>query len=220
MLILALTFLVILGIILGAYYGFVVRAEEQDRTKLLRRIGKSGADAAALKTGHLEKPTQRLSGVRSLNVLLSRAHRFSSPLEELVTQSGLNITVGTLLLACGFMACVGYVLVKWATYFTYLGLAAAPIFALLPYFIVRKIRTRRLEKFEEQFPESIELMARALRAGHTFPTGLQMVADEIPDPVGAEFKLVSRQSELRHAAAGRAQSLRGLESRFWMPGSS
>jgi tight adherence protein B len=190
MLILAITFLLILGIILGAYYGFVVRAEEQDRSKLIRRIGRSPAGETTVKTGVLEKPTQRLSNVHSLNILLARAHRFSSPLDELVTQSGLKITVGTLLLACGFMACVGYVLVKWLTYFTYLGLAAAPLFAMVPYLVVRYVRTRRLEKFEEQFPESIELMARALRAGHTFPTGLQMVADEIEDPVGSEFKLV------------------------------
>jgi tight adherence protein B len=45
-------------------------------------------------------------------------------------------------------------------------------------------------KFEEQFPEAIDLIARALRAGHAFPTGLSMVADELGDPVGPEFKLL------------------------------
>jgi tight adherence protein B len=45
-------------------------------------------------------------------------------------------------------------------------------------------------KFEEQFPEAIDLIARALRAGHAFTTGLGIAADEIPDPVGSEFKLL------------------------------
>ena len=45
-------------------------------------------------------------------------------------------------------------------------------------------------KFEEQFPEAIELIARALRAGHAFTTGLALVAEELPDPVGGEFRLV------------------------------
>ena len=45
-------------------------------------------------------------------------------------------------------------------------------------------------KFEEQFPEAIDLIARALRAGHAFPTGLSMVAEELGDPVGPEFKLL------------------------------
>ena len=48
---------------------------------------------------------------------------------------------------------------------------------------------RRVRSFEEQFPEAIDLLARALRAGHAFITGLSMVAEEMPDPVGTEFKL-------------------------------
>src|SRR5205823_2062065 len=47
--------------------------------------------------------------------------------------------------------------------------------------------------FEEQFPEAIDLIARALRAGHALPTSLQMVADEIPAPVGTEFRLLFDQ---------------------------
>ncbi len=51
-------------------------------------------------------------------------------------------------------------------------------------------RAAASRKFEEQFPEAIELMARALRAGHALTTGLALVAEELPDPVGAEFRLV------------------------------
>ena len=219
MVIVALTFVLILGIVLGVYYVFVVRPESGDRSNVLRRIGRSGSPAAALKLGDLEKPRQQLSNVRAVNGVLTRAKAFSGPLDRLVTQSGLKITVGTLLLACGFAACTGYVLVKWLTYYTYLGLAAAPVFGVLPYLLVRRFRTKRLEKFEEQFPESIELMARALRAGHTFPTGLQMVADEIADPVGSEFKLVyDRQNfgmPLPDALKGLAQRVPILDARFF-----
>lgn len=220
MAIVALTFVLILGIVLGAYYLFVVRVEEGDRSKLLRRLRQPGLTPSGLKSGDLEKPVKKLSEVTALNVVLSRTQALSGPLERLVTQSGLKITVGTLLLACGFAACVGYVLVKWLTYYTYLGLAAAPLFGCVPYLIVRRMRTKRLEKFEEQFPESIELMARALRAGHTFPTGLQMVADEIADPVGAEFKLVyDRQNfgmSLADALKGLAERIPILDARFFV----
>ena len=48
--------------------------------------------------------------------------------------------------------------------------------------------TRRVRKFEEQFPEAIDLIARAMRAGHAFTTALAMVADEAPQPVAGEFK--------------------------------
>ena len=50
--------------------------------------------------------------------------------------------------------------------------------------------SRRMAKFEEQFPEAIDLIARALRAGHAFTTGLGMVADEVEEPVRTEFRLL------------------------------
>jgi tight adherence protein B len=49
-------------------------------------------------------------------------------------------------------------------------------------------RRSRLKRFEENFPEALDLMARAVRAGHAFSTGIKMVAEELPDPVGPEFK--------------------------------
>ena len=212
-----ITFLTILALVLGMYYLFVVRPEDDDRQKLLRRLGKTGASAS--KIGDLERPVQRLSQVLILNRLLTRAQKFSGPLDALVTQSGLRITVGTLVLSIALAGCAGYLLIKWLTHFTYVGLAAAPVFASLPYLFVRRARTKRLTKFEEQFPESIELMARALRAGHAFPTGLLMVADEIPDPVGSEFKLVyDRQNfgmPLADALKGLAERVPILDAKFF-----
>ena len=73
---------------------------------------------------------------------------------------------------------------------------------------VRCARSRRLLKFEEQFPEAIDLMARALRAGHAFTTGLQMVAEEMPEPDRAGVQAALRPAELRPAAAARAEAFR------------
>jgi tight adherence protein B len=60
----------------------------------------------------------------------------------------------------------------------------------VPYLWVRRVRSVRIWKFEEQFPESIDLISRALRAGHTFQAGLSMVADEVEEPVKSEFRLL------------------------------
>jgi tight adherence protein B len=219
MVIVAFTFIVVLGIVLGAYFALVVRQESSERSTLLRRLGtKTGVGAA--KAVQLEKKEERLSNVRAVQAMLSRATGLSGPLERLVTQSGLKITVGTLVMTSLLAAVAGYALVKWLTYYTYLGLAAAPLFGMIPYLIVRYARNKRLELFEEQFPEAIALIARALRAGHAFPTGLQMVADEIPKPVGAEFKLVyDRQSfgmSLNEALKGMAERVPVLDARFFV----
>jgi tight adherence protein B len=64
-----------------------------------------------------------------------------------------------------------------------LGLAAG----LLPFAWLAWKRGKRLKRLESQLPDAVELIARALRAGHAFPPALQMVADEMPDPIGSEF---------------------------------
>jgi tight adherence protein B len=58
----------------------------------------------------------------------------------------------------------------------------------LPFLALKIKRRRRLHTFEEQFPEALDLIARALKAGHAFATGLKMVADEMEEPVGPEFR--------------------------------
>ncbi len=217
MAIVAFTFLLVLAIVLGAYFALVVRPETFERSTLLRRLGKH--TTGVLKRQQLERPTERLSNVRFMEQALSRAKGVSGPLDRLVTQSGLKMTVGTLIMMSLLLALIGFAVVKALTYYTYLGLAAAPVFGLAPYFFVRHARSRRMQLFEEQFPESIELIARALRAGHAFPTGLQMVADEIPDPVGAEFKLVyDRQNfgmSLNDALKGLAERVPILDAKFF-----
>ena len=214
-----LTFLVILGIILGAYYGFVVRPETDSRSKLLHRLAKPKTMSHGLKTGELERPVDKLSNIRAIQATLSHAKGLSSALERLIAQSGLTITVGALVLASVLFGCVGYLAVKFVTHFTAVAVAAAPLLASLPVMFVRWKRTRRFRTFEEQFPEAIELMARALRAGHAFPTGILMVADEIPNPMGGEFKLLyDRQNfgmSLNDALKGMAERVPILDARFF-----
>jgi tight adherence protein B len=59
---------------------------------------------------------------------------------------------------------------------------------VLPFIVLRHKRVMRMRNFEEQFPEALDLIARALKAGHAFASGLKMAADELPDPVGPEFR--------------------------------
>jgi tight adherence protein B len=58
---------------------------------------------------------------------------------------------------------------------------------MLPLIKIKMQRTKRFKTFEHQLPEALDLMARALRAGHAFSVGMKMVGDEFPDPIGPEF---------------------------------
>ena len=111
-----------------------------------------------------------------------------SALSQWIEQSGLKLSLsGVLLIAAGSAVLLALVagLVsrsRWG-----LPVGAALGFAL-PFVVVNVKRTRRMRAFEEQFPEGLDLISRALKAGHAFATGLKMVADEMPDPVGPEFR--------------------------------
>ena len=105
-----------------------------------------------------------------------------------IEQSGVRVTVSALLLASiagglglGFLAATALKMkLGW--------LIGAPLGAALPWMFLRMKRTRRMRNFEENFPEALDLVSRALKAGHAFATGMKMVADEMPEPIGPEFR--------------------------------
>jgi tight adherence protein B len=111
-----------------------------------------------------------------------------SSLAQWIQQSGSRASVsGVLLMAAAAavpMALVGAAVLRnrWG-----LPIGAAIGFAI-PFLVLRVKRTKRLRAFEETFPEALDLIARALKAGHAFATGLKMVADELSEPIGPEFR--------------------------------
>ena len=113
---------------------------------------------------------------------------FGSWSEALIAQAGMKIGISTLLLGCmvasiaGAMGGVALFRIQAA------AIPGAIVGAATPYLLLMRRRTQRMHRFEEQFPEALDLLSRAIRAGHAFTTAVGMVADEAPDPIGPEFK--------------------------------
>ena len=99
-------------------------------------------------------------------------------------------------------------------------LAAGFLGAAAPFGWLRHRRTTRLKRFEEQFPEALDLLSRAIRAGHAFQTAMGMVADELPQPVGPEFRKTFDEQNfglpLREALAQLAERVPLLDVRFFV----
>ena len=117
-------------------------------------------------------------------------------LQVFLRQADLGINVAKVLLISGLLS-----LVTFSVGF----LAGTPILiilpltggmAALPYIVIAVKRGRRLARFEEAFAETIDLLARAVRAGHALTTGLQLVGEEMREPVGGEFRVVYEQQNL------------------------
>src|SRR3984957_3163522 len=76
------------------------------------------------------------------------------------------------------------------------AIALAGVFALVPYLFVRHKRKKRLNKLEEQFPDSLDFLARSMRAGHAFSITLEMLGEEMADPLGQEFRALFNEQNL------------------------
>ncbi|MEQ1912796.1 MAG: type II secretion system F family protein [Vicinamibacterales bacterium] len=186
-----IVFAVVLAIIIGSYLLFVVLAERQHDRALRARL--RGEPTTTRLTDSVVKTRERLSAVRLMDAALMRWSAVVTPLGGLVTRSGLRVTVGTVVLAAVFLAvtaiAITAVLAPWGSLMLVAGAGAG----LVPILYLRRAAAKRVERFDEQFPEAIDLIARALRAGHALPTALRMVGEEVPNPVGSEFRLLFDQ---------------------------
>jgi tight adherence protein B len=187
------TFVLIFSIVVAPYWLLIVRPEEHESARLKGRLVHDRKQNRAV--AGLLRETERLSTVPFFHGLLTKASGLIQPMQQTIQQSGLRTTLGTILLASGCLGGIAFLLVARLTEQPLIGLLAAALFATVPYLYVRRARNKRLIKFEEQFPEAIDLLGRALRAGHALTTGLQMVGDELPDPIRTEFRqLYDQQS--------------------------
>lgn len=191
MTIVAISFVVMLSGILGAYWMFVVRPEAATQQAFWRRL-KTRSISVKMRSDLL-KEVQQLSAVPSFDAALRRSGDLLRPVTLLLEQSGTRMTLGTFVLLTATCAGLAAALAMKMIGEPLLAVGAALVAARVPTSVLRFQRTRRVQKFEEQFPEGLALISRALKAGHTFTTGLAMVAEEMPTPIGPEFKLLYDQ---------------------------
>ncbi len=184
----AITFLLCLGIVLGAYWTFVVRPEDQTFRRLRSRLRPAVVEGPG-REGLTKRPPP-LSALKSLDALLGRSGRLLDPLRRTLEESGLPLTMGIVVLASVLAALTTYAALAFVTSLPWLAEVVGLGIGFLPYMLVKFAAARRVRQFEDQFPQAIDLIASALRAGHALTTGLSMVSDEVADPMGAEFRLL------------------------------
>ena len=187
----ALTFVLVVGIVLGMYWVFIERPTRATETALRRRLGT--ATVSGRVASSVQSEIRRLSNLPAFERLLAPRAQIMGPLVRLVEQSGVRTTVGVVLLSTGCLFMLGVLVGEAWAGSLWLGLVLGACLAAAPTMFLRFKGARRVRRFEELFPEALDLMTRALRAGHTFISALGMVAEEIPEPIAAEFKLLHDQ---------------------------
>jgi tight adherence protein B len=185
-----MVFLAVAGI---AFTAGVVLDQRRERARLIRdRLTAAQAQATRGERLALLRD-EMLSHIPAFDTLLRRSERVSR-LQTILEQAGLTIRAGNVLI----FSVISAVMVATAAYAVAGPLpnnetlmfvcAAAGLGAILPYAYAVRRRTRRFQKFEELFPEAIDTLGRAVRAGHAFTMALEIVCSEFSEPVATEFR--------------------------------
>src|ERR1700677_1943920 len=128
-----------------------------------------------------------LSRIPAFDTFLRRSERVSA-LQKMLAQGHVDVRAGNFLILCAAAALVFAVLGVFASGNFMIGWAGALLGFFVPYAYAAHRRTKRFQQFEEKFPEAIDTLARAVRAGHAFTTALEMIANEVSEPVAGEFR--------------------------------
>jgi len=180
----ALVFVLVAAVVIGVYVAATRVPAALARHRLERRlqdVGDSRASEDSIVMRQAEGPLPVIDRIISQTGAGSR-------LTKLIEQAGSTMAPGSVVVMSLVFAVVAGVATQMFLRTLLALVVTVPLAAAVPVLWLMRRRSTRMKIFEEQFPEALELISRAVRAGHAFPSALGMVADELTPPVGPEFK--------------------------------
>jgi len=188
-------FIFCLFLTLGAYL-LATHGSEKRRARLQQRLAE-----ALMQSSHSDDPEvqlarqELLSEIPALNRVLLQMH-FATRLKRVIEQADLHITVTRLLMFSLLAGILGALAVSMLTPFWVFALMAGVCAAAIPFVHVAWKRHKRLQEFLSLLPDALDLMSRALQAGHAFAESLHMVSTEMPEPIATEFRKTYEEQNL------------------------
>jgi tight adherence protein B len=190
MLALISAFVVGVVLVMAAYVGTTKLPGILAQRKLMGRLQSLSAPPdepdAAVKAAALVK-VSNTGLVPGFDRMMAGTTR-GSAISRWIEQSGMKASLSGVLIVSLALAAIMAIVAAMVTHTRLSMPIGAAVGFSLPFLVLRSKRTRRLRTFEEAFPEALDLISRALKAGHAFATGLKMVADEMAEPIGPEFR--------------------------------
>jgi tight adherence protein B len=183
--------LIILGVVIFVITLFLIhmflyalrglrKPEAREIRKRLRALSKDEAGIPDILKKNMLVRVPLINSILMCTPGVDRFHR-------LMEQANTRYSMGWFLLLMASLALAGYAGCSLVTGTYAIRTAAAVVTGGIPLFYLRFKKKKRIEKFKRQLPEGLDLIARALRAGHAFTSGMELVAEEFDDPLGPEF---------------------------------
>jgi tight adherence protein B len=177
-------FLSVVLLINGTYYA-LRSVREREAKRVRKRLISLSIGGTREQPVDIMRGTA-VSGVPWLSRLLLKL-RWTERMKLLLEQAGSERPLGFFVLLSVLLAAVGFLVFLRTDPSHLLSVLMAAVLGLLPFFYIYLKKKRRMEKFERQLPEGLDLIARSLKAGHAFSGGLRMVVEEFDDPISTEF---------------------------------
>ncbi len=154
--------------------------------RIEKRLQAMSAGASHQHTFLKQRLLAQTPSVERLLLQIPRIHQ----LDRMILQSGLNLSVAGFISLILLAATGGMVVTLLINLPAFSVLAVGIVCAFAPVVYLLGAKHKRIVMIEQQLPDALDLMARAMTAGHAFPSALQMVGSEMPEPIAAEFRIV------------------------------
>jgi tight adherence protein B len=219
-----LIWLVVIGVfVLVAMLVFSLASGLDERTARARMLRDRLASLdRAQERGPSEELALRdelLSEIPALDQVLRRSARVQN-LQHFLQQGDMQIRAGNFLFLSAFLGLLFALLGQWLSNRVEMALMFFILGGALPYFYASYRRTKRFHRFEEMFPEAIELLGRAIRAGHAFTTAIELIGNELGEPVAGEFRKMFEEQKfglpVRDALLNLAERVPLIDVKFFV----
>jgi len=181
-----LTFVVVVAICLLVWM-FVSTDKNQEVVRRRMDSVRKAERRGNLSLGTSLVRDELLSSVPAIHQLMIR-WTWTTKLNDYIVQGGMATKPARIILMMGILLFGGYYVAQTFLHNFFGSALIALLLAFAPLAYIMWARKRRLAKFEEHFPEALDLLGRAVRAGHAFTTGMEMIAKESAEPIGSEFR--------------------------------
>jgi tight adherence protein B len=185
---LTIALLVFVVVTLAVFAALWLFDQRQARARLLRdRLTGAERPGTEAKQDFALLRDEMMSRIPALDNILRRSER-ASVLQKMLTQGKVDMRAGNFLMLCVASALFFGVIAFFAGNKLVFGWVGLVLGFFIPYAYAAHMRTKRFQRFEERFPEAIDTLARAVRAGHAFTTAIELIANEVAEPVAGEFR--------------------------------
>lgn len=193
-----ISFLVFITCMFGVFgaYLLATRGTEAKRRRLQQRLSDALLYSKRSDDEEVQLARQELmSEIPALSRVLMRV-QLATSLRRMLDQADLHITVSRLLMLSLMAGLAAALAVSMLSISKLLMVGGGAIAAAIPFVHIAYKRKRRLNAFLEHLPDALELMSRALQAGHAFAESLHMVSTEMPEPIATEFRKTYEEQNL------------------------